>query len=331
VAIGRLQRFATDTLLAKGGRHPFSRAADSGKRVAVVGAGPAGLSCAHRLSLLGHVVDIFEAKPKPGGLNEYGLAAYKMTGDFAQREVAFILGLGGIAIHYGKRLGETVSLDALSRDYDAVFLAIGLALPRELGLEGDGLDGVIEALRFIESVRQGTAAEVHGRVVVIGGGNTAVDAAIQAHCLGADEVVMTYRRGVAQMGATAWEQQLARISGVAIKPWLAPKRILGSAGKVTSVLFERTQLGDGQLNGTGVDVELPADLVLTAVGQELREEDLTGLAVQAGRIRIDADYRTERTAVFAGGDCVKSGLDLTVQAVEDGKRAALAIDRFLTE
>ncbi|HXP97327.1 MAG TPA: FAD-dependent oxidoreductase, partial [Telmatospirillum sp.] len=123
----------------------------------------------------------------------------------------------------------------------------------------------------------------------------------------------------------------ARISGVAIKPWLAPKRFRGSGGKVTSVLFERTQLVDGHLTGTGVDVELPADLVLTAVGQELRDEDLAGLAVQAGRVRIDADYRTERTGVFAGGDCVKSGLDLTVQAVEDGKRAVLAIDRFIRE
>jgi len=331
VAIGRLQRFATDRMLANGGSHPFARAADSGKRVAVVGAGPAGLSCAHRLSLLGHRVDIFEAKPKPGGLNEYGLAAYKMTGDFAQREVAFILALGGIVLHHGKRLGETIHLDALSRDYDAVFLAVGLSLPRAVGLEGDDLEGVIEALSFIEKVRQGNRATVGGRVVVIGGGNTAVDAAIQAHCLGAGEVVMAYRRGIAQMGATAWEQQLARISGVAIKPWLAPKRFRGSGGKVTSVLFERTQLVDGHLTGTGVDVELPADLVLTAVGQELRDEDLAGLAVQAGRVRIDADYRTERTGVFAGGDCVKSGLDLTVQAVEDGKRAVLAIDRFIRE
>ncbi len=252
-----------------------------------------------------------------------------MTGDFAQREVAFILGLGGIALHYGKRLGRDVQIDALSKDYDAVFLAIGLGRPRALGLEGDALDGVVQALNFIERLRQGTPPAVGRRTVVIGGGNTAVDAAIQAHCLGAEEVVMAYRRGTDQMGATAWEQQLARISGVVIKSWLAPKRILGSGGAVTGVLFERTHLVDGRLTGTGVDVELPADLVLTAVGQELCEDDLTGIAVTAGRVDVDADYRTGRPGVFAGGDCVKSGLDLTVQAVEDGKRAALAIDRFI--
>ncbi len=329
VAIGRLQRFATDALLARAESHPFTRAAESGKRVAVVGAGPAGLSAAHRLSQLGHRVDVFEARPKPGGLNEFGLAAYKMTNDFAQREVAFILGLGGITIHYGRRLGEDLPLDDLAGDYDAVFLAIGLARPRPLGLEGDGLSGVMEALHFIEALRQRKAPPVGGRVVVIGGGNTAVDAAIQAHCLGADEVVMAYRRGVEQMAATAWEQQLARISGVVIRPWLAPKRIVGAGGKATGVVFERTRLVDGRLTGSGAEVELPADLVLSAVGQELKEDELGGLAVRQGRIDIDDGYRTGRPGVFAGGDCVKSGLDLTVQAVEDGKRAALAIDRFI--
>ncbi|PKU24413.1 NAD(P)-dependent oxidoreductase [Telmatospirillum siberiense] len=329
VSIGRLQRFATDALMARGGGHPFARAPGSGKRVAVVGAGPSGLACAHRLSMLGHAVNIFEAKAKPGGLNEYGLAAYKMTGDFAQREVAFILGIGGIDIHYGKRLGDDLQLGALSGDYDAVFLAIGLAAGRPLGVEGSDLAGVMEALSFIEALRQGRAPAVAGRVVVIGGGNTAVDAAIQSHCLGAEDVVMAYRRGIAQMGATTWEQQLARISGVAIKPWLAPKRILGSGGKVTGVVFERTRLVDGRLQGTGTDVELSADLVLSAVGQELREGELAGIPVTEGRIGIDADYQTARPGVFAGGDCVKSGLDLTVQAVEDGKRAALAIDRFI--
>jgi glutamate synthase (NADPH/NADH) small chain len=133
------------------------------------------------------------------------------------------------------------------------------------------------------------------------------------------------------MGATDWEQQLARLSGVVIKPWLAPKRIVGSDGAVTGVVFEQTEWVDGRLKGTDALVELPADLVLTAVGQELRESDLGGLAVTAGRIAIDADYQTGRPGVFAGGDCVKSGLDLTVQAVEDGKQAALAIDRFIRD
>ncbi|MDR3435008.1 NAD(P)-dependent oxidoreductase [Telmatospirillum sp.] len=328
VAIGRLQRFATDALMGKGG-HPFIRAAESGKAVAIVGAGPAGLACAHRLSLLGHRVDIFEARPKPGGLSEYGLAAYKMADDFAQRETSFILALGGIAVHYGRTLGETLDLDALSADYNAVFLAVGLGNPRPLGIAGDDLAGVEDALAFIEKIRQGVAAPILGRVIVIGGGNTAVDAAIQALCLGAGEVVMAYRRGAAQMGATAWEQQLALTRGVIIKPWLAPKRIVGEDGRVEAVQFERTILADGVFLSTGEVIEVPADLVLTAIGQGLRADDLAGLAIDGGRIVVDNRYQTGRPGVFAGGDCIKSGLDLTVQAVEDGKRAAQAIDRFI--
>lgn len=328
VAIGRLQRYAVDALMEKRG-HPFVRAAESGKRVAVVGAGPAGLACAHGLSRLGHRVDIFEAKAKAGGLNEFGLAAYKMAGDFAQREVAFILELGGMAIHSGKCLGRDLALDQLAADYDAVFLAIGLGLARGLNIEGSDLAGVMDALGFIEGLRQGARPSIGRRVVVIGGGNTAIDAAVQARCLGVDEVLMAYRRGPAQMSATDWEQQLARSSGVVIRPWLAPRRVIGTDGRVKAVLFEATRLDGGCLIGTGELVELLADTVLVAVGQGLRQADVGGLAVADGRIAIDAEYRTSRVGVFAGGDCVKSGLDLTVQAVQDGKLAAQAIDRFL--
>lgn len=330
VSIGRLQRYATDALMARGGAHPFTRAAETGRRVAVVGAGPAGLACAHGLSLLGHAVEIFEARPKPGGLNEYGLAAYKMTGDFAQREAAFILAIGGIAIHHGQMLGETLDLDVLVRDFDAVFLGVGLGVARGLKIPGAELAGVRQALSFIEAIRQGLAPDLAGRrVVVIGGGNTAVDAAIQALCLGAGEVVMAYRRGLDQMGATAWEQRLARMSGVVIKPWLAPKRIEGANGKVGTVVFEQTRPSREGGQGTGDEIALPADLALTAIGQELGAPALPGVAVTDGRLAVDDEYRTSRAGVFAGGDCVKSGLDLTVQAVEDGKRAASAIDRYI--
>jgi glutamate synthase (NADPH/NADH) small chain len=329
VAIGRLQRFATDAVMARG-KHPFARAAETGKTVGVIGAGPAGLACAHALSLMGHAVTVYEARPKAGGLNEYGLAAYKMAGDFAQKEVAFVLSVGGITLRHGVALGSGVDLDSLAGRHDAVFLSVGLAEPRALGIPGEDLAGVEDALSFIERLRQGGQGPLAGPVVVIGGGNTAVDAAIQSVCLGASEVTMAYRRGLAQMGATAWEQQLARISGVTIRPWLSPVRLTGAGGRVASAVFERSRLEDGRLVGTGETVDLPASVVLAAVGQGLKAADLAGVAVAHGKVLVDGDYQTSRPGVFAGGDCIKSGLDLTVQAVADGKKAAGAIDRFIS-
>jgi glutamate synthase (NADPH/NADH) small chain len=328
VAIGRLQRHATDRLIDGEPAHPFPRAAATGKRIAVVGAGPAGLSCAHRLATLGHEVTVFEAKAKSGGLNEYGLAPYKMADDFAQREVAFILGVGGITVEHGRRLGADLSLDSLRADYDAVFLGVGLGSNNRLGIPGEERAGVEDATAFIERVRQalpGQPPAVGRSVVVIGGGNTAIDAAIQAKRLGAEDVTLVYRRGRAQMGATAWEQELAQTEGVVLKTFAVPKEI-GD----TTVTFERTRLTDGKLSGTGETYTLQADMVLKAVGQKLSADALNGLQVTGGKIAIDATYRTTLTKVWAGGDCVATGEDLTVQSVQDGKLAALAIHSHLT-
>lgn len=328
VAIGRLQRHATDRLIDGEPVHPFPRAAATGKRVAVVGAGPAGLSCAHRLATLGHEVTVFEAKAKSGGLNEYGLAPYKMADDFAQREVAFILGVGGITVEHGRKLGADLSLDSLRADYDAVFLGVGLGSNNRLGIPGEERAGVEDATAFIERVRQalpGQPPAVGRSVVVIGGGNTAVDAAIQAKRLGAEDVTLVYRRGRAQMGATAWEQELAQTEGVVLKTFAAPKEI-GD----TTITFERTRLTDGKLSGTGETFTLQADMVLKAVGQKLSAEALDGLQVTGGKIAIDDAYRTTLAKVWAGGDCVATGEDLTVQSVQDGKLAALAIHSHLT-
>lgn len=328
VAIGRLQRHATDRLIDGEPAHPFPRAAATGKRVAVVGAGPAGLSCAHRLATLGHEVTVFEAKAKSGGLNEYGLAPYKMADDFAQREVAFILGVGGITVEHGRKLGADLSLDSLRADYDAVFLGVGLGSNNRLGIPGEERAGVEDATAFIERVRQappGNPPAVGRSVVVIGGGNTAVDAAIQAKRLGAEDVTLVYRRGRAQMGATAWEQELAQTEGVVLKTFAAPKEI-GD----TTITFERTRLSDGKLSGTGETFTLQADMVLKAVGQKLSADALDGLQVTGGKIAIDDAYRTTLAKVWAGGDCVATGEDLTVQSVQDGKLAALAIHSHLT-
>ncbi|MCB1396031.1 MAG: FAD-dependent oxidoreductase, partial [Rhodobacteraceae bacterium] len=182
VEIGRLQRFATDSLMARGA-HPYTRAAATGRHVAVIGAGPAGLACAHRLAMLGHDVTIYEARDKPGGLNEFGIAAYKTPGGFARAEVEWLLKIGGIAVKTGRALGRGLTLDALKRDHDAVFLSIGLAGVNALGLPGEDLEGVHDAVDFIAELRQAddlSALPVGRNVVVLGGGMTAVDAAVQS-------------------------------------------------------------------------------------------------------------------------------------------------------
>ncbi len=324
VRIGALQRRATDWLMQREPT-PFSRAPETGRRVAVVGAGPAGIAAAHRLARHGHSVTVFEAREKPGGLNEYGVAAYKMADDFAQRELGWLLAIGGIELRYGQALGRDIQLDRLRREYDAVFLGMGQAGVRALGIEGETLAGVHDAAAFIAALRQADKATIPigRRVVVIGGGNTAIDAATQARRLGAEVVTMVYRRGPAQMSATAAEQAWAQTNGVAMRHWAAPARLLGQA-HVTGVEFTRT--GADRAGETFV---IEADMVLKAVGQMFLPGSLA-LAIEGGRIVVDAERRTALSGVWAGGDCI-AGADLTVAAVQDGKLAAESIHRALTE
>ncbi len=335
VRIGLLQRFATDHLI-EAGRHPFERAGQTGRRIAVVGAGPAGLSCAHRLAQLGHDVTLFDAREKPGGLNEYGIAAYKATDGFAQAEVDFILAIGGIKLINGRALGRDLHLDELRESFDAVFLGFGLAGVNALGLESEASAGAHDAVAWIADLRQTrdlSDLPVGRRVVVIGGGMTAVDAAVQAKALGAEEVTLAYRRGRESMNASLYEQQIAQTRGVQIRCHLAPRRILAENGHVRGIEMERTRLVNGRLEPTGETVTIEADQVFKAIGQQFRLEGLepeaAGLALEGGRIRVDAERRTSLPSVWAGGDCVAGGEDLTVVAVEDGKRAALSIDAAL--
>jgi glutamate synthase (NADPH/NADH) small chain len=332
VRIGALQRHAVETLMDAGGAHPFTRASATGMRLAVVGAGPAGLAFAHRAALLGHAVTIFEAKPKPGGLNEYGLAAYKMADDFARREVEFVLGVGGVEIEYGRALGGDLPLEGLRRDFDAVFVGVGLGEPNRPALPGEDLTGVRDAIAFIEEVRQApdkSKLDPGRDVVVIGGGNTAIDAAVQSKRLGARSVTLVYRRGEAQMGATAWEQDLARLNGVDIRLWSQPLRFEGDGGKVVCAVFGTVRPDGARLAPTGDEFALEADRVLLAVGQSMRPAGLDGLTIERGKIKVDSEFQTSLPGVFAGGDCIATGEDLTVQAVEDGKRAAHACDQWL--
>ncbi|WP_224007922.1 NAD(P)-dependent oxidoreductase [Aureimonas sp. SA4125] len=335
VKIGMLQRYATDHLMARGG-HPFTRAEPTDKRVAVVGAGPAGLSCAHRLAMLGHDVTIFDARPKAGGLNEYGIASYKAVGDFAQAEVAFLLEIGGITIQNGMALGRDIHLADLRDDFDAVFLGLGLAGVNALGIEAEDAPGAHDAVDWIARLRQAedlAALSIGRRVVVIGGGMTAVDAAVQAKGLGAETVTIAYRRDQTAMNASAYEQELAQTRGIQIRCNLRPVRILTQNGVVTGVELERTSMLGGALVGTGEAVVVEADQVFKAVGQVFVADGVDGardaVALERGRIKVDAEGRTSLAGVWAGGDCVLGGEDLTVVAVAHGKRAALDIDAVL--
>ncbi len=335
VRIGKLQRFATDALMAKGGQ-PFARAPASGKTVAVVGAGPAAISCAHRLARHGHDVVIFEAREKAGGLNEYGIAAYKMVDNFAQREMDFVLAIGGIDMRFGQRLGDNLKLDQLRNDFDAVFLGIGLGGSNQVGVEGEALGGVLNAVDYINELRQSadlSALAIGRRVVVIGGGNTAIDVAIQSKLLGAEDVTMVYRRGPDQIGATEHEQELAQTRDVRIRFWARPVKFVGDGDNVGGVEFERTALdADGRVTGGGEFFTIDADMVFKAVGQKLAPFADGGDIPDhdGGRFRVDENYQTSLAGVYAGGDCIE-GLDLTVEAVQDGKLAAAAIHRQLSD
>ncbi|MDD0810836.1 NAD(P)-dependent oxidoreductase [Curvibacter sp. RS43] len=334
VAIGKLQRHAVDAAMTQPITALFQRAPSTGRRVAVVGAGPAGLACAHGLALKGHDVTLFDAHAKLGGLNEYGLATYKTANDFAQREIEWLFGIGGLRVQSSWKLDRAEQLATLQQDFDAVFLGLGLGAVNAAGVPGSDLPGVRDAVDFIAELRQSpdlATLPVGRRVVVIGGGMTAVDAAVQAKLLGAEEVRMVYRRGLDAMGASVDEQTWAKTNGVLIETLLAPVAFDGSTEGVHTVRLERQQVVDGQLRGTGDFTERRADMVLLAVGQRLaRASWLDGLQLSGGRIAVDAQGRTSLAGVWAGGDCVGGGRDLTVEAVEDGKQAALAIHAALS-
>jgi glutamate synthase (NADPH/NADH) small chain len=326
VKIGLLQRYATDRAMAEG-KQFYGRAAPTGKKIAVVGGGPAGLACAHRLARKGHEVEIFEARPKAGGLNEYGIAAYKTVDDFAQAEVDYVTAIGGISVSHGIALGRDIGLADLTARYDAVFLAIGLGGVNALGGADVEVPGSDDAIAWIETLRQASdLAEipVGRRVVVIGGGMTAIDAAAQAKGLGAEEVTICYRGPKERMKASAYEQEVAQTRGVLIRFDMQPLRVIASGGTVAGMEFGRG----------GETVLIECDQIFKAIGQTL-ESDVLGngaapIELIGGRIKVDAEGRTSHAKVWAGGDCVAAGDDLTVTAVAQGRDAAESIHRALS-
>lgn len=350
VRIGALQRHATDHLMQTeqplNKAHPYQRETPTGKKICVIGAGPAGLSCAHRLARYGHEVTIYDAGDKPGGLNEYGIASYKTVNDFAQEEVEFVLAIGGITIQSGVRLGIDLSLQEATDQYDAVFLGVGLDSVNQTSIAGSDLTGVADAVEFIATLRQSqdyAALPIGRRVVVIGGGMTAIDAAVQAKMLGAEDVTIAYRRPQAKMNASVYEQQLAQTQGVKIKHSVQPVKIIANDDSgvesnadgckaVAAVEFEYTTEKENSLSGTGETFIEQADQVLMAIGQtfDAQVAESFGLALTNNRVRVDDDRKTSHEKIWAGGDCIDAGDDLTVWAVQDGKLAAESIHQSLS-
>jgi glutamate synthase (NADPH/NADH) small chain len=337
VPIGRLQRYACDTALARGARF-FSPGPPTGRKVAVIGSGPAGLSCAHELRRFGHEAVVFEARGVPGGLDTLGIAAYKITTEFALSEIAMIREIG-----IDLRLNHRVSAEDVVRhlgEYDAVFLGIGLGRTAMLGIEGEHLPGVWEALDFIVQThtRPFQECEVGRRVLVIGAGNTAVDVATAAKRLGAEAVTIAYRRGESAMPAFSYEYGLAKADGVRFEWHAQPLRVVGRDGKAAGVEFARTEsAGSGTRRGEvrpvpGSEFIIEADMVVKALGQEpLLDllDALPGLKHDRGRVAVDpATGATSVPKLFAGGDCLRNGGEV-VDAVRDGKAAARGIHAAL--
>jgi dihydropyrimidine dehydrogenase (NAD+) subunit PreT len=336
IPIAKLQRYSTEVAMEKQWQL-FKRKSSNGKKVAIVGAGPAGLSCAHALSREGVDVTIFEKESKGGGLMTYGIAAYKVTPQFCEDEVNYILSLGGIKIEYNQELGKNISLAELQKNYDAVYLGIGVGLARQLDIAGENLEGVEDAIAFIYNIRNNgfNKVEVGDKVAVIGMGMTAIDAATQAKRLGAKEVTMLYRRTKEEMPCTQHELDIALLDGCKIIWLAAPKELKGINNKVTEIICSVMRLGEPDTSGrrspveTGETFTLDVDMVIKAAGQMPFEQLIidNGIINNKGKIKID-NGATSIKGVFAGGDAVNGGKEV-VDAVQDGKEGAAAILKFL--
>ena len=337
IPIAKLQRYSTENAMEHNWKL-FERKPSVGKRVAIVGAGPAGLSCAHVLSREGIDVTIYEKESKGGGLMTYGIAAYKVTPQFCEDEVNYITSIGGIEIKYNQELGKDITLAQLKKEYDAVFLGIGVGVAKQLEIPGEKLEGVVDAIQFIYELRSKgyPAVPVGDKVAVIGMGMTAIDAATQAKRLGAKEVTMLYRRTEAEMPCTKHELDIAMLDGCEVIWLAAPQKVKGSAGKVKQLVCSKMKLGDPDASGrrspvdTGETFTLDVDMVIKAAGQVPFEKIVTKskLDNKNGKILIDDKCATNIKGVFAGGDAVNGGKEV-VDAVQAGKDGAASILKYL--
>jgi glutamate synthase (NADPH/NADH) small chain len=338
IAIGRLQGYATAPIV-QAGIQLFATAPSTGHRVAVVGAGPAGLACAAELVRRGHEVVAFDAAARPGGLGTHGVAEYKVPQSSAFVEIDWIEA-GGVEIRSDTAVGTDIAFPDLLNEFDAVFVGVGLGKIRPLRLPGEDLEGVHDALDFIAAAKSGETTEnaLSGRtIVILGGGNTAIDAARLAPRLGAARSIVLYRRGSDHMPAYRHEIEEAVAEGVEFSHWLAPRSVAGE-GRVEFMRCELTTPGEPGADGrpsvqpTGETVDIPCDIVVVATGQEAHKSFLTevaGLEFASGRVVVDDEYRTSNPAVWAGGDCVNGGKEV-VNAVAEGMAAAGSIDDVLS-
>jgi dihydropyrimidine dehydrogenase (NAD+) subunit PreT len=339
ISIAKLQRYSTEQAIQQKWKL-FVRKPSTGKKVAIVGAGPAGLACAHGLSREGVDVTLFEKEAKAGGLMTYGVAAYKVTSQFCQDEVDYILSLGGITIHYNRELGKNIQLSELQSNYDAVFLGIGVGVARALEIPGENLEGVVDAISFIYDLRTNNYSKiaVGDKVAVIGMGMTAIDAATQSKRLGAEEVTMIYRRTEHEKPCTDVELDLARLDGCSFIWLSSPKEIIGKNGKVCSLVCSKMKLGEPDSSGrrmpvdTGETFTIEVDMVIKAAGQIPFESLVKGAKLEnsSGKIKITKDGMTSLKGVFSGGDSVNGGKEV-VDAVQAGKDAAKGILDYLNK
>lgn len=337
IHIAKLQRYATENALENNWKL-FERKASIGKKVAIVGAGPAGLSCAFYLAKEGTEVTVFDKEAKGGGLMTYGIAAYKVTPEFCEDEVNYITSIGGIEMKYHHELGKDVQLKDLQENYDAVFLGIGVGVARKLNIDGENAKGVEDAISYIYHLRTNDFSQipVGDKVVVIGLGMTAIDAATQAKRLGAKEVTIVYRRTGAEKPCTDVELDIAKLDGCKIEYLATPKEIISENGNIKSLICRRMKLGEPDESGrrspidTGETFEIPCDMLIKAAGQTPFKDLISNSELQNtdGKISINSQFETNLKGVFAGGDCINGGKEV-VDAVQDGKIAAQSILEYL--
>lgn len=330
IEIGRLQRYAVETFYAAGGRLERRKSQERSQRVVCIGAGPASLACAAELRQLGFQVNLIDKRALPGGLNTYGVAEYKLRAADSLREAEMVLGLGA---RFEVRDVDAAGLEQLEREYDAVFLGIGLGGMRQLPVDGDGDVAMVDALEFIAQYKTGRRRNAAERVVVIGAGNTAIDAAIAAKRLGADKVTVLYRREREHISAFDFEYEHALREGVEFCWAMLPKAFeaTGDAISMTCMKMARDAFGT-YAPVAGSEFTIECDVVIPAIGQLPLLELLSqarGVAMDHGRVVIDRiTGQTANPKYFAGGDCVNGGREV-VDAVADGKRAALGIAAYL--